>query len=184
MQSSDLISPEYLAMQRQMHAAPKGYGGKGDKWAAEVERLAWAGERVLGRPVTILDYGCGQGSLGRSLRAKGQRVLDYDPAIHGKDKLPAAADLVVCTDVLEHIEEDKIAAVLDHLRSLTVWRLFAVIATVEASKTLPDGRNAHILLQDRTWWFEQMERAGRFDWQGPVACREHKEFAGVWSPNP
>src|SRR5687768_6509249 len=97
----DLISPAYVDMQRLLHAAPRGYGGRGEKWAGIVLQVAMAYKAT-----SILDYGCGQGSLARVLRAQDLgpiRVDEYDPAIPGKDHLLEFADLVNCTDVLEHI---------------------------------------------------------------------------------
>ncbi len=151
-----LISPEYVAEQRRLHAAPKGYGGRGDKWAKAVIELA-----TRFQAETILDYGCGQGTLGVAVQAKsGRIVMDYDPARPGLDVLPAPADLVVCTDVLEHIEPDRLAAVLTHLRELTRIALFAVVATRPASKFLSDGRNAHLLLHDAKWWTRAITKYG------------------------
>jgi len=148
MTRDDVISETYLAEQVRLHAAPKGYGGRGDKWRFAVISLAtqFAAE-------TILDYGCGQGTLGVAVRAlSGRTVVDYDPARPGLDALPAPADLVVCTDVLEHIEPDRLDAVLAHLRELTQIALFAVVATRPASKFLSDGRNAHLFIKDAAWW--------------------------------
>jgi hypothetical protein len=173
-----LITPEYLAMQRQLHADPRGYGTKGSKWAPTVlHEVNWLGAK------SVLDYGCGQGSLGRALRDEpGLSVREYDPAIAGKDAPPAPADVVVCTDVLEHIEPDCIDAVLDDLRRVTLRRAFIVVSLVPAGKTLADGRNAHILLQPREWWAEQLGR--RFNHVRDVVreVKGHKEFAAVWSP--
>ena len=168
-----LISDGYLDLQRQMHAAPKGYGQKGDKWAEVVAELA-----APAGIATILDYGCGQGALGRALRDRGLTVGEYDPAIKAKADRPAPADLVVCTDVLEHIEPDCIEAVLDDLVRVTRRKCFLVIALTEAGKVLPDGRNAHILLRPVEWWMERL--SARFDFDRPVPCRSHKEFAAVW----
>jgi hypothetical protein len=151
--SEDLISPEYLALQIAMHAAPRGYGGKGDRWAGAVFDLA----RGL-RAVDVLDYGSGQGSLGRVLRVLGLEVFEYDPVM--APALPAPADLVVCTDVLEHIESDRIDRVLEHLCSLTRKVAFVSIALTEAGKDLPDGRNAHLLVHSPAWWRVRLQRAG------------------------
>lgn len=150
-----LISPEYLAQQKAMHTGPRGYGGKGSKWAADAERLY---DRAAA--ASLLDYGCGEGSLARALRPRGIDPREYDPAIKGKDDLPDPADIVVCSDVLEHIEPDCIDAVLDHLRALTKIECLAVICLRPANKNLPDGRNAHILLRPIEWWRERLEAHG------------------------
>lgn len=153
-----LISPAYLGEQRALHAMPRGYGGKGDKWTAAVLDLArrfdcWS----------VLDYGCGQGALGRALLARTDRRLDvreYDPAIEGKNARPMFADLVVSTDVLEHVEPDRLDAVLAHIRTLARRVVFVVIATRPSNKTLSDGRNAHLILESDAWWRARMEAAG------------------------
>ncbi len=152
--SHDLISSAYLREQKILHARGD-YGKRGDKWALTVRAIA----DDLGAS-SILDYGCGQGSLGRALQHCEYDVREYDPAIAGKGDPPRLADLVVCTDVLEHIEPDKISAILLHLRSLACMALFAVVSLRPAEKTLSDGRNAHILLRDAAWWAEQFKAAG------------------------
>lgn len=169
---SALISAEYLDLQRQLHATPKGYGGKGAKWADVVRDIAVGCEAAA-----VLDYGCGQGSLARALRPD-LRVAEYDPAIVGKDAPPAPADLVVSTDVLEHIEPDHIDGVLDHIGQLTLKRAFLVISLVPAQKVLGDGRNAHILLKPVEWWMREVGR--RLAFERFIPCREDKELAGVW----
>lgn len=151
----DVISPDYVQMQRQLHARPNGYGGKGAKWAGTV---LWLADQV--RAASVLDYGCGQGSLARALA--GSRVVcrEYDPAIAGKDGRPAFADLVVCTDVLEHIEPARLSAVLAHLASLARRAIFLVVNLRPANKTLADGRNAHLIQESPTWWAARVTDAG------------------------
>ncbi len=157
MAAATLISPKCLALQQQLHAAPRGYGGKGRKWAAAVHWLA----RRFGTQ-SVLDYGCGQGSLMKELAFQ-YGLLDgaeYDPAIPGKDALPSPADLVVCTDVLEHIETEYLGSVLRHLRSVTRVAAFLVIHTGLSNKTMADGRNAHLIIQPGEWWEQQLVAAG------------------------
>lgn len=149
------ISEGYLAEQRRLHAAPRGYGQRGSKWADTVVELV-----RTHRARTILDYGCGQGSLGVALRGRRLELDEYDPAIPGKDALPEPADLVVCTDVLEHVESDRIWHVLEHLASLTRRVAFVVVSLVPTAKTLSDGRHAHILLRSVEWWRTQCRAHG------------------------
>lgn len=152
-----LISMPYLREQVILHGAPRGYGGKGGKWTVAV----WDVIKTFGI-TSVLDYGCGQSQLGDNLRAApiGLDIVEYDPAVRGKDLLPNPADLVVCTDVIEHIEPEKLDAVLAHLRSLTLTALFVVIATRPSNKTLTDGRNAHLILADGAWWQARLLSAG------------------------
>ena len=152
------ISPAYRQMQRELHARPNGYGGKGHKWAPTVARLV--AEHGY---TSVLDYGCGQGALMAALRGMVPSVVrleDYDPAIAGKDGHPGFADLVTCTDVLEHIEPDRLDAVLAHLRLLARKAVFFVVALDPANKTLSDGRNAHLIQESPDWWQACLVAAG------------------------
>lgn len=183
----ELISDAYLEEQRRLHAAPRGYGGRGSKWAPVVSELAASYQAR-----SVLDYGCGQGSLAQALRPLWEPasplfsfgMAEYDPAIAGKDEPPAVSfDLVVCTDVLEHIESEKIYAVLNHIASLSGRLLFAVISLVPTSKTLSDGRQAHILLRSVEWWTYQFQEAGFVlskTVKGRDPKKDHKQFAAVW----
>lgn len=141
-----LISPEYLAQQKELHTNEK-YGVASRRWINHV-RVAI---ETFGAK-SILDYGCGKGRLKEAI----PEVVEYDPAIPGKDADPEPADLVVCTDVLEHIEPDNLDAVLQHIRSKTKCRLFFSIATCAAKKTLPDGRNAHLIIEPPEWWLDRL----------------------------
>jgi hypothetical protein len=142
-----LITPEYLAQQQELHRNPD-YGTSSSVWAPKV--LDLLSRESLS---SVLDYGCGKGHLKNEL---GEIVAEYDPAIEGKDADPEPADLVVCSDVLEHIEPECLDQVLEHIRSRTKhWNLF-VIATRPAIKTLPDGRNAHLIIQNADWWHKRL----------------------------
>jgi hypothetical protein len=153
----DLISDEYLAQQIAMHADPRGYGGKGKRWAGAV---VWVAKRFgCG---SVLDYGCGEGSLRAWLPDKPLYLgcREYDPAIPGKDGRPEFADLVVCTDVLEHVEPEKLGKVLEHIHSLARKAIFLVVSLREARKNLPDGRNAHLIVRPPAWWEAKIEDHG------------------------
>ncbi|MBC2651533.1 class I SAM-dependent methyltransferase [Novosphingobium aerophilum] len=164
-----LITQSYRALNRALHAGGQ-FGLYGDKWADQISGLV---ERY--GAVSILDYGCGQGSLGRAL---GPIVREYDPAISGKDGAPVPADLVVCTDVLEHIEPECLPDVLAHLYALSRTACFVVIATRPAQKLLADGRNAHLIVEDDDFWRERLlEHFTVREWV-PL----DREFAAVLEP--
>ena len=102
MDSLLLITDEYRKLNEQLHARIGGYGGKGCKWIDDVYRV------IKSAPIrSVLDYGCGQGMLWKELSEKCSveyiAYQEYDPAIKGKDNRPDPADLVICTNVLEHI---------------------------------------------------------------------------------
>jgi len=146
------ISPGYLEQNRKLHESGY-YGISGARWAHPVRQLC---EQLGTRDV--LDYGCGQRTLEKSL---GFPIHNYDPCIAGLDAPPEPADIVVCTDVLEHIEPDCLDEVLDDLRRVTRRAGFFLIATRPAQKFLPDGRNAHLIQQGPEWWLPRLEQRFR-----------------------
>ena len=155
------ITPEYLAMQRTMHATTN-YGTAGGVHAPRVFMAAAQLARKFGK-CDVLDYGCGPGVLFTAVRrcfpdVPAVTYREYDPAIEGKDAEPAPADLVFCGDVLEHIEPECVDAVLHHLSDLTRHILIVSVSLVDAKKTLPDGRNAHISIHPANWWLSKLRR--------------------------
>ena len=109
---------------------------------------------------SVLDYGCGKGLIVESLRKKFQvndmQINGYDPCVEAFSRPAKASDVLICTDVLEHIEPDTINNVLKHIGNLTEHICFLVIDLMPAVKTLPDGRNAHILLRPTGWWLDKL----------------------------
>lgn len=154
---SDLISKYMLEQNREMHET-QNYGASGWRHVEEVLAMALA----QGPGSSILDYGCGQGTLAKTLRDMGYDgdIREYDPCIPGKETLPEPATIVVCTDVMEHVEEDKVPAVLAHLKRLTAGVCFISVAIRKANKKLPDGQNAHITLKKPKWWINKAKKTG------------------------
>lgn len=154
-------SPEYKALQEQFHRDRPDYGISGNRYADQVLNLS---KQLNTRD--ILDYGCGKCTLQQSLPFA---IKNYDPFIPEHSARPEPADIVVCTDVLEHIEPDHLEEVLDDLRSLTNKVVFLQVATRPASKNLPDGRNAHLIIEQPVWWLARI-----FDYFGPLAFQDMK----------
>lgn len=156
----DFISPEYRALLAQQHKA-KRWGADGAKHLQAVRDTVIA----IGADV-VLDYGCGEGELARNwkeqamLAETGVRILEYDPGMTGKDGLPKPVDLVVCTDVLEHVEPEKLPAVLDHIYRIAAKGAYLVIATRPANAILGDGRNAHLIVKPAAWWIDKIKAQG------------------------
>jgi hypothetical protein len=136
---------------------------------------------------SVLDYGCGQGTLRASVMAesrKGLRFDEYDPGIQVKATLPSFADLVVCTDVLEHIEPERLDAVLAHLKLLARKAVFVVVALIPSAKILADGRNAHLIIRPANWWKKRCVAAGFTPVRPPDGTRKKKshEWTAVLEP--
>ena len=143
-QKPHLITSEYAELNKQLHEQNAVYGVGGGKYADTVIKLTETLNTKL-----ILDYGCGKGHLAKSLPFP---IWEYDPGVPGKESTPRPADIVMCTDVLEHIEPEFIQDVLSDLRRCVKMMGYFVIHTGPASKTLPDGRNTHLLQKTRIWW--------------------------------
>ena len=148
-----LITPEYLALQKQLHETNESYGTSGAKYADIVRQISKWGR------LSILDYGCGKQTLAKAL-GPAYRVTNYDPCIPGLDEPPVPHPVVACTDVLEHIEPELVNNVLAELRRLTMGKALLVINTGPARKFLADGRNAHISMHPAEWWMERIKAAG------------------------
>ena len=102
---------------------------------------------------SILDYGCGKGYVAIHLDVP---VMEYDPGIPGKDQSPEPAALVVCLDVLEHIEPEYLEVVLKDLQRVVLKRGIFSISHNLATAILPDGRNAHLIIKDSDWWLKKL----------------------------
>ena len=104
---------------------------------------------------TVLDYGSSYGFLKPELDKHwaGQfTVHEYDPAFDDKAGDPPACDLVVTCDVLEHVEPENLADVLNHIYDKTIKAGYHVISCCPAHATLEDGRNAHLSVHDQDFW--------------------------------
>lgn len=143
-----LITEEYRKLNENMHETKKLYGTSGARWAPQVESLC-----QMIKSKDVLDYGCGKSTLAHNLPFS---IQQYDPAIPKFSALPQPAHIVICTDVLEHIEPECIDDVLEDIRGLTKSLCFLSIANGKAEKTLADGRNAHLIQQDETWWLTKL----------------------------
>ena len=137
-----LITPEYLAQQKKLH---KGiYGLSAWKWAERIKHHQ-----------DILDYGCGKRSLEAEL---GRPIANYDPCITGLENNNQPHDFVFCGDVLEHIEPTLLDNVLQDIKRCMKKEGLFIISTVKAGKSLPDGRNAHLIVEDHKWWRTELTK--------------------------
>lgn len=143
-----LISEDYRSLNQKLHASNDQYGTSGKKWAKTIHQLA-----VSMQTMDILDYGCGKSTLAINLPFK---IQQYDPAVPKFSAKPHPSDIVVCTDVLEHIEPENLDEVLNDLAGLTRKVAFLTVATRPAKKTLEDGRNAHLIQEGVEWWLPKL----------------------------
>jgi len=147
---SNLISDEYREMQAELHKNPN-YGVASTYFAPIVDNVIKAYEIK-----ELLDYGAGKCRLRDSIKEK-VTYYPYEPSNPKWSATPEPRELVTCIDVLEHIEPNLIDNVLlDLQRVVSKYGLFT-IHTGPAVKTLPDGRNAHLIQQPFNWWSDKIK---------------------------
>lgn len=113
---------------------------------------------------TLLDYGCGKGAQYSEAKVHerwgGIMPTRYDPGIGEFSEYPSGEfDGVICTDVLEHVEDPD--HVLGELFRLACKFVFLSISCVPSKKgkVLPDGRPLHIQVHPPEWWRPKIEHA-------------------------
>lgn len=148
-----MISESYLEQQKTLHQNPH-YGIASIVFAPLIAKVIRS--NAIG---SLSDYGAGKQNLQKVLRSSGIDLPYYpfDPAF--PEYGPARpADLVCCIDVLEHIEPEYLDAVLKDLQRIMPKIGFLSIHTRPADKTLPDGRNAHLIQEQPSWWLPRLCR--------------------------
>lgn len=142
-----LITPDYARENARLHQVDAQFGAEGYLWAYLI-----AGIARIENCISVLDYGCGKGTLAKALQGIDLDVNEYDPAVPDKSTAPRTCDLVACLDVMEHIEPDCVDDVIRNLKWLTGKKLFVVISTKPSKRLMADGRDTHVSLHDDVWW--------------------------------
>jgi len=107
----------------------------------------------------VLDYGCGHGGLMATLQEQypSIRIEGYDPGNPKHNRVPKRSfDAVISADVFEHIEPNHLAETLRMISDKMIVAGWFRIACYPAKKHLPDGRNAHLIVESPDWWREQL----------------------------
>jgi hypothetical protein len=109
------------------------------------------------KPASILDYGAGQSTLVNLLPVRSLKVRDrYDPAIPEIAAIPRQSyDVVLCTDVLEHLDETELDPILRHVKQHSPLAVFTIGMGV-AKAILPSGENAHATVKPPQWWLAKL----------------------------
>ena len=127
---------------------------------------------------SILDYGCGKALLyskdkyNRLKIDKNNNTLPkplpeiwnldyfalYDPGYEKYNTLPKGKyDGVICTDVIEHIDENDCDWILEEILSFSKKFVFVSIACYEALKTFTNGKNVHVNFKSPEYWKEKLD---------------------------
>lgn len=116
---------------------------------------------------TLLDYGCGKGYqyLVRRVHERWGNILPtcYDVGVRQLAERPEGIfDGVICTDMLEHIEETDVPRILDDLLHYAgKFMVLGISCRPEQNdvKKLSDGRGVHICVREPSWWSSRIREA-------------------------
>lgn len=151
------ITPEYKDEMTRMHE--KDWGHTAVRFGAGSAVIA-----LLDRPVlainTVLDFGCGTGTLGDHIaQERPGRVIwsQYDPGMKGIDKMPSGPyDLVVTCDVLEHVEPHLLVGTIQQCASLSDRVVYHNIPCYPTGSSFIDGpykgMNIHLTVEEPKFW--------------------------------
>lgn len=106
---------------------------------------------------SILDFGCGYGAFKQKCNPNKFTVSEYDPGIQGKDTLPTEVfDMVVCVDVMEHVEPQHIDQTLDWIREHTSKVSYFGICCIPSMGEFDDGTNLHKTVRSPDYWLGKL----------------------------
>jgi hypothetical protein len=144
-------SNEYLKELEILHDK-KSFGAAGNPPAKVHELLN------LDNVNSILDFGAGKGNTSKRIKQDYPDITlyTYDPVTF-PIYLPKTVDMIYSSDVLEHIEPSLIDETLADLFSRAQEYQYHLIACHPAKKTLSDGRNAHLIIEDPDWWKQKIQ---------------------------
>ena len=145
-----------LELYKQLHVQDSHYGSTP---AGHFDRIS--NFITTQNPKSILDFGCGKGTMGNLLKKSYPNMLvhSYDPAIKEYESIPNSRyDMVITTDVLEHLYEDEIAGIFEEILKLDPSSMYHVICHRLAYAKLPDGSNAHKTVQSPEWWADRLKQ--------------------------
>jgi len=161
-----MISDEYKAQLKQVHEGRS----VGRKWGTTGARnfgdyVVKFLEHRRGQIQSVLDFGAGQRSMEKYVRENATDVnvawTNYDPGQPGIDTLPSGKfDLIISSDVLEHVEPEKIDETIAWMFEHANKALFHHIACDPCGLILPDGRNAHLITEKLDWWLSKFTKDG------------------------
>ena len=155
---SSKISKGYIAQNQELMARKPGYAtaghARGDTVLALISEFG---------AQSVLDYGAGRCRLHASVKDHFPHDVEwnnYDPCIPELAKEPQPADLVVCTDVMEHVEPSCVHNVLLHLAELTLGHCWLRICPIRGKRRLPNGQFAHCSVHPPEEWRRKLQKAG------------------------
>ena len=139
----------YIEQHRRMHSVTKRFRGHSlIEHIPAIEQLIR--EHGCG---TMLDYGCGKAAHW----PRHWQITGYDPAYEPYSAKPQGSyDMVICTDVMEHIPESATESTLAEIFDYSTKWVYLAICTRDSNKRLPDGSSVHVNIKPESWWREQL----------------------------
>lgn len=133
-------------------------------YVQEIAALVW--DRL---PRRMLDYGSGKGYQYLALRVQdhwgGILPVCYDPGVvQLRIKPDGKFGGIICTDVMEHIEEADVDEVLAEIFSFADDHAFVFLSIAcrpAKRKRLPDGRDVHVTIRPPDWWDAKLAKFQR-----------------------
>jgi len=157
----------------------KGYPGPYNLACAPWGRIARALIFTFGilGVTSVTDFGCARGFVLWHLKNAGWATKGYDfseyavqTAMEGLDIEVAdvaakrrefqAADLALCMDVLEHIDEKRLPQALTNMRAATGKVFVAQAYLPEVDYGPINDMPEHVTVKPREWWTAQFDKAG------------------------
>jgi len=150
-----IINDSYKQQLQELHKNPKLF----DAGAKKVGKV----ENFINKytPSSLIDFGCGKGNLIKGIAEiyPNITVKGYDPGVPEFEELPSDTfDVLISTDALEHVEPEMLDQTLQIINKLFSKSAYLVIASYPAKKTLPDGRNAHLIIESLEWWEDKIKK--------------------------
>ncbi len=145
-------------------------------------------------PSSLLDFGCSHGALIRKIKQDfpSIEIVDgYDPGVPEYEKKPTRKyEMLTSTDVIEHIEPTFLDETLSYIDSLYEKTAWVIIACYPAKKYLPDGRNAHLIVESPDWWLKKLNEvmphsrveSHNIVVQNPDSAIKNKKMGGILIP--
>jgi len=148
-----LFSQAHIDAQKKIHEECPAYGAASMVFAPMVSELINANNVR-----TLLDYGAGSGQVPQNLELNHRiDVQLYDPAVPKFEEAPKPAEMVICLDVLDAVEDGCVEDVLDNLKQLTEKMAFFSINTKPSQDEEADTSNR--IFHSVEWWLPKlMER--------------------------
>jgi hypothetical protein len=155
-----MVTTDYAEQYKKMHEDPELFQGISTQ--VHIKDIEIMVHQYKAK--SLLDYGCGKGDQYHvaKLHMKhfdGVMPELYDIGVEKYNKIPSGKfDGVICTDVMEHVPEDKIDEVLKQIYSKAKKFVFFGICDQLAVKLLPNGENAHCTVKPMEWWREKIQQ--------------------------